>query len=155
MDKSRVEFVCLSFSEYEAFINYLESLDKADSGGVLILSYPKELDGAATAFNEFYQSPSRVNKFSHIFTGLFAVNLTDYLFKSSSPKIEALFDYIEENEDICFLLFAFQKKNGDADEMERRLFKLFENSRRTLMPSAFRNGEIVERKRKNGRDFGY
>ncbi len=143
LQNQTIEFVCLSPSEKDKFILYLEDENtKRNRSGekILKLAYPVEKKDTQEAFNEFFQSPFRVNRFSHVFEGIFAINLTDYLgVNSSSQMLPRLVEYIEENGNMDFVLYAFAKNSSDAETFKKTLPRLFENSGCKAIESPFKS----------------
>ncbi len=149
-DKSVIDYVRVSFPERKEFYNFLNNSGYDD---VLILSYPEE-SLSLSSFGEFFQSPFRVHRFTHAFSGLFAIDLSSYIEKEEKEKLESLFDYIEENEEIKFTLFVLRDKE-DVLPFEKRMEKLFSRSSRTLISYVFECGEMKEKTSKKRGSFGY
>ena len=143
LQEQTIEFVCLSPGEKGRFILYLEDENRNRNNGrerILKLAYPIEKRDTQEAFDEFFQSPSRVNRFSHVFEGIFAINLTDYIdVPSSSRMLSCLVEYIEENSDISFVIYAVAEDKSDAVKFRRMLPALFENSSCDLVESEFKS----------------
>lgn len=156
---SEIELACFCQSQADKFALYLEDENRKHGQAqqrVLQLCYPVEKKDDQDTFNDFFQSPFRVNRFSHTFNGLFAINLTDYLELQSNIMLSRLRDYTEENPQISFVLFAYTNTKSLADTFSKRLFKLFVSSSRPLVNSSFQMELATTAKaQKAKRNFGY
>ncbi len=156
---SEIELACLCQSQADKFALYLkDENDKLNKNQepMVQLCYPVEKKDDQDAFNDFFQSPFRVKKFSHTFNGLFVVNLTDYLDIPSNTMLTKLRDYTEENPNIHFILFAYTDTKSIADNFSKKLFKLFKSSSRPLVNSSFQMElAITAKAQKAERSFGY
>lgn len=154
-----IELACLCHGQEDKFALYLKDENLKRTKGLeplITLSYPVEKKDEQDTFNDFFQSPFRVKKFSHTFKGLFAINLTDYLELPSNLMLSNLRDYTEENPTIDFILFAYTNTKSLADSFQKRLFKIFEASSRPLVNSSFKMELAASsRVQKTERNFGY
>ncbi len=155
LQPTKVEFVFLTKAEEDGFVSCLENENRKRHGErekVLMLSYPGDAETGGDGVKEFFQSPTRVNRFSHSFRGIFAVDITSYLKTDESPALGMLRDYTEENGEIDFVLFAFTDREGEAERLSRRLGELYCSSKRGFLSKPWKKSGKSE---KNGRSFGY
>lgn len=155
LQPTKVEFVFLGKSEEDGFVSCLENENRKRHGErekVLMLSYPSEAETGGDAVKEFFQSPMRVNRFSHSFRGIFAVDITSYLKTEESTALGMLRDYTEENGEMDFVLFAFTDREGEAERLSRKLSALYSDSKRGFIAKPWKKSG---KGGKSGRSFGY
>ena len=155
LQPTKVEFVFLRREEEDGFVSCLENENRKRHGErekVLMLSFPSEAETGGDAVKEFFQSPTRVNRFSHSFRGIFAVDITEYLKNSESTALGMLRDYTEENGEMDFVLYAFTDREGEAERLSRKLGELYSDSRRGFISKPWKKSGRVA---KSGRSFGY
>lgn len=159
LNKHTIEFVCLPPGEEDSFALYLESENTRRNGGrekVLSLCYPDARE-RNEAFNEFFQSPSRVNRFSHVYEGIFAVNLTGYVREAAEDRLTALLEFTEENPGMDYVLYAVTDKRTDAERFLERLSLISNRCSGRIVESGYRPtfSERGTEGREKRRAFGY
>ncbi len=88
----------------------------------LMLSYPGPDAKEPYVFERFFESPNVV-ACNHSFEGCFAIDISEYIGKTSEAGFEKLIAYMHDNPDMVFLLFMYSDSKSEIRQMHEYLTK--------------------------------